>query len=266
MKARKPTDKKGDPFVMLYLSFLENPALARLTVSAWRALRVLLIEHLEQGGRKNGNLVVTQEQFEAAGIYHNGIAPAIRQLEAEGLIVVVRGGLRGGVETPSRFGLTFVKNAKQALAPNQHPRRKPVDSHQNSDRAVRKTSDVTVTKTDTATVTKMVTPGGAVGHQNSDRKGPSDGHQNSDTYLESTYQDGANRLGVEEDGAGAKLSPVDELFWVPHSWVTGKGFKPALCGIKPPSSASFGKQSESDPDGWLRDEFYYLRARAGGQP
>src|SRR5262249_10890247 len=65
---------------------LEAPAWRVLSLSGHRVLDRLEIEHLRHGGKDNGELPVTFNNFEAYGIHRHAIAPALRECAALGLV------------------------------------------------------------------------------------------------------------------------------------------------------------------------------------
>lgn len=85
---------------------------------AWRhlsdkAIRVLLRleeEHLDHGGKENGRLVVTYEQFREYGLKRReDIAKAIRMHEALGFVQKTeQGGFKRGERWPNRYRLTYL--------------------------------------------------------------------------------------------------------------------------------------------------------------
>jgi hypothetical protein len=88
---------------------VDSPVMVVMTWAALRALNRIESEHLRRGGAENGKLVVTYEDFVAAGIHPDSIAPAIRELEALGVIAVTRRGYRnGGTRLPNLYRLTYV--------------------------------------------------------------------------------------------------------------------------------------------------------------
>jgi hypothetical protein len=73
---------------------LGSGALRALSRDARLALDRIMIEHMSQGGCENGRLKVTWRDFEAYGIRRGGIAKAIAELVAVGLITVEKSGRR----------------------------------------------------------------------------------------------------------------------------------------------------------------------------
>ena len=105
-------------------SMLESPALRALSLSAIRVMHRLEVEHMDHGGAENGKLIVTHDQFAEAGIHHNAIAPAIRELIALGFVEVTEKGCAGNENQrrPNRFRLTYV-NMKSREQPTHEWRR-----------------------------------------------------------------------------------------------------------------------------------------------
>jgi hypothetical protein len=91
------------------IEMLESPAFRALSLSAHRLLARLEIEFASHGGRDNGKLPTTYEQFEKYGIDRHSIAPAIREAEALGFVEVTERGRAGNREfrAPSLYRLTY---------------------------------------------------------------------------------------------------------------------------------------------------------------
>jgi hypothetical protein len=91
---------------------MESPAYRVLSLSAHRAMSRIEIELRHHGGRDNGKLPVTFDDFIEYGLDRHAIAPAIRELEALGFIEVTERGRAGNAEhrSPNKFRLTFVNN------------------------------------------------------------------------------------------------------------------------------------------------------------
>jgi hypothetical protein len=71
---------------------LESPAYRVLSLAAHRVLSRIEIEFLHHGGKDNGKLPVTYEQFVEYGMDRASIALAIRETEALGFIEVTERG------------------------------------------------------------------------------------------------------------------------------------------------------------------------------
>jgi len=104
-----------DPWVMHRMAMLESAAWRSLTLAARLVLDRLEIEHMRHYGKRNGNLIVTYDQFLA----HTGrkrrhlVAAAIKQLEQLGFLEIVeRGKWNAGKDRrASRYRLTYLPTA-----------------------------------------------------------------------------------------------------------------------------------------------------------
>ena len=90
------------------IEMLEHPSFRVLSLTAHRVLFRICIEHAHHGGKDNGKLPVTYEQFVEYGIHRAGIKLAIRELVALG-IIKCKPGRAGNADsrTPSLYQLTF---------------------------------------------------------------------------------------------------------------------------------------------------------------
>jgi hypothetical protein len=91
------------------IELLESPAYRALSLSAHRVISRVEIELGHHGGRDNGRLPITYDDFQTYGIDRHAIAPAIREAEALGFIVVTERGRAGNADfrSPNLFRLTF---------------------------------------------------------------------------------------------------------------------------------------------------------------
>jgi hypothetical protein len=83
------------PYITFWCELLASPAYQVLTLSARRVFDRIVIEHLNHAGTRNGRLIVTYDDFQESGIGRHETGPALRELEALGLIRFTRRG-RGG--------------------------------------------------------------------------------------------------------------------------------------------------------------------------
>jgi hypothetical protein len=106
----KKHEKTIDQFVRHTPKMLESPAWCTLSLSARRILDRIEIELCRHGGRDNGKLPVTYEDFVRYGIDRHGIAPALRELQALGLLEIEQQGLAGNADLrrPHLFRLTYL--------------------------------------------------------------------------------------------------------------------------------------------------------------
>jgi hypothetical protein len=98
---------------------LNSPAWRALSLSAHRILDRIEIELCRHGGRDNGKLPVTYEDFVEYGIERHAIAPALRELQALGLNEIEQQGLAGNADMRRShlFRLTYLPT-NQAPATN----------------------------------------------------------------------------------------------------------------------------------------------------
>ncbi len=103
-------NKIAGPFVGHLIQMLEAPAFRVLSLSAHRLLSRVEIEHAHHGGRDNGKLPVTYDDFENYGIDRHAIAPATREVVALGFLQVTEQGRAANAEyrTPNKFQLTYL--------------------------------------------------------------------------------------------------------------------------------------------------------------
>jgi hypothetical protein len=92
------------------IEMLQSPAYRVLSLSAHRVLDRVCIELAQHGGNDNGKLPVTYEQFVEYGIHRHAIAPAIRELEALGFLVVTERGRpsAGEFRLANRFFIPWI--------------------------------------------------------------------------------------------------------------------------------------------------------------
>ena len=92
-----------------------SPAMRALTQSAHRALLRIEIELRQHAGHCNGKLIVTKHQFVEFGLHDRMVAPALRELEALGIIRIEHGrGGNGEHRRPNRFLLNYLCGAVDA--------------------------------------------------------------------------------------------------------------------------------------------------------
>jgi hypothetical protein len=96
-------------FAPRLIEMLESPAYRALSRSAHMVISRIEIEHGHHGGKDNGRLPVTTDDFVAYGMHRTTVAPAIREAEALGFLRITRRGRGGNAEyrTPNLFLLTF---------------------------------------------------------------------------------------------------------------------------------------------------------------
>lgn len=112
--SRKTRSGSMPQFHARIIEMMESPAYRVLSLSAHRVLDRICIELAHKGGKNNGKLPVTYEQFVEHGIDRHAIKPAIRELCALGFIEVTEEGRAGNAEwrRPNLFRLTFTYTDK----------------------------------------------------------------------------------------------------------------------------------------------------------
>jgi hypothetical protein len=111
-------------FIARPRQLIDSPVLWVLSLAAHRALIRIELEHMAHAGSANGKLPVTYKDFERCGVHPDAIAPALRELEALGIIETTRRGYGGAAEVrePSLYRLTYVRawNAGRADGAGTH--------------------------------------------------------------------------------------------------------------------------------------------------
>jgi hypothetical protein len=91
---------------------LDAPAYRVLSQAAHRVLARIEIELCRHGGKDNGELPVTTDNFVEYGIHRHAVSPAIRELEDLGFIQVIRGlAAKAGQRRPSLYRLTYLPSS-----------------------------------------------------------------------------------------------------------------------------------------------------------
>ena len=129
---RKRRTTIGGQFAPRLIEMLESPAYRVLSKSAHRILARLEIELAHHGGKDNGRLPVTFEDFQNYGIDRHAIAPAIRECEGLGFIAITEHGRAGNAEfrSPNKFRLTY-RPTERAEPPDDWRRVKTVEDARN---------------------------------------------------------------------------------------------------------------------------------------
>jgi hypothetical protein len=126
------------------LELLESPAYKVLSRGAHQVMSRIEIELRHHGGRDNGKLPVTFNDFVKYGIHRHAIAPAIRELEAVGIVRAVHG-RAGNAEfrVPNLFFLTYAneRDGKKSPPPNDWRKIKTIEEAEQLVRAARATKN-----------------------------------------------------------------------------------------------------------------------------
>jgi hypothetical protein len=98
------------------IELIASPALRVISRAAHLALLRIELELRSHAGQCNGKLIVTQQQFAKFGVHRNMIAPALRELNALGIIRITVRGRGGNAEhrQPNQFLLNYLCGAVDA--------------------------------------------------------------------------------------------------------------------------------------------------------
>jgi hypothetical protein len=115
-------------FAPRLVEMLESPAFRTLSLAAHRVISRVEIELAHHGGKDNGKLPVTYDNFQDYGIDRHAIAPAIREAIALGFLEITEAGRAGNAEwrTPNLFRITY-RQAKGVPGDGSHEWRR-IDS------------------------------------------------------------------------------------------------------------------------------------------
>jgi hypothetical protein len=105
----------GEQFAPHTIAMLRSPAWRALGLSARRVLDRIEIELADHGGKDNGKLPVTYNDFVQYGIHRHSIRSAIREVVTLGFVEITEPGRAGNAEwrRPNLFRLTY-RNTKYA--------------------------------------------------------------------------------------------------------------------------------------------------------
>ena len=108
MTKRKQVSMKS--YVRIRDRMLMSPARRVLSRAARQILDGIEIELLRHGGKDNGALIVTYENFKQYGVHHNAIGPGLREVEVLGFIEITQRGFAGNADErqPHRYRLTYL--------------------------------------------------------------------------------------------------------------------------------------------------------------
>jgi hypothetical protein len=115
MTGRAQRPPSGEPWIWLTRELVASPAWQSLGINARRFIDFLMIEHMRQGGRRNGFLLAPWRQLYAFGIGAHFVNAAIEETERAGLVDCKRGiGRR-----PSTYSLTWLTLSDGSDATNR---------------------------------------------------------------------------------------------------------------------------------------------------
>ncbi len=107
MKHRR---KKIDgQFAPRTIEMLRSPAFRALSLTGHRILARIELELASHGGKDNGKLPITHQNFVQFGIHDHAVGPGIREIEALGFGEVTQRGVAGNADyrRPNMFRLTY---------------------------------------------------------------------------------------------------------------------------------------------------------------
>ena len=106
--ANRPPD--GEPFIWMTLAMVKSEAWAAMPLAARKVVERIAIEHMGHGGKLNGELTVTYDQFVSFGIRRSSIREAIEFAVRLGWIDITVHGSRsyGMRRVASAYGLTWL--------------------------------------------------------------------------------------------------------------------------------------------------------------
>jgi hypothetical protein len=123
-------------------SMLESIAWRALPLLARQIIDAIEIELLRHAGRENGQLVVSYADFAkycTASTHKRLIAQAIRQAEALGFLIIVRGTAGVGKDRlPNRYRLTYMPGLNGGTASDEWSEIKTIEEAQSRLASVRK--------------------------------------------------------------------------------------------------------------------------------
>ena len=112
---------EGEPWFWLTREIIESEAWSQLSLAARRVIDRILVEHMGQGGKENGRLIVTYDDFQTYGIRRQSLPDAIALAVKLGFVDVTTRGRRsaGHNRTPSTYGITWLPRHDWAPASNR---------------------------------------------------------------------------------------------------------------------------------------------------
>lgn len=139
MGRRSRPETIGGQFAPRLIEMLESPAFRVLSHSAHRVLARVEIELAHHGGKDNGKLPVTYDDFQYYGIDRHSVAPAIRESVALGFLEITEAGRAGNAEfrAPNIFRLTY-RGSKREPPTHEWRRVETIEHAKRLQRAARK--------------------------------------------------------------------------------------------------------------------------------
>jgi hypothetical protein len=104
MSAKLNRPPAGKSWIWLTLEMMKGDAWRSASINTRRFVDFLMVELMENSGRKNGDLRAPYEQLQKIGISERLIAASIYEAEELGLVDCFRGGMR----VATRYALTWL--------------------------------------------------------------------------------------------------------------------------------------------------------------
>src|SRR5262249_51351338 len=101
-------NKLGEQFIMRPRSMLESKTYRSLSLSARRFIERIELEQLRHGGKDNGKLPVTYQDFSEYGLRRSSVIRARNEAIRKGFVRITRKGRSGKNGIATEFRLTFL--------------------------------------------------------------------------------------------------------------------------------------------------------------
>jgi hypothetical protein len=196
-------------FVMHPIEMLESFAYRALSVSGHRVLARIEIEHGHHGGKENGRLPVTFDDFEEYGISPKSVAPALREIQALGFANITLRGRPSKSDfgrNPNHFSLTYLPGPapKFAAPTNEWKQHETLEEALKAARIARAHKDERAVARSLATSKKSCARGEKIpdlGSKNHPKPGALPGSKNDPTVLGGKNDPAIYIIGREDDAA-----------------------------------------------------------------
>jgi hypothetical protein len=105
-----PSNEEAGGWIWLTREMLESPAWIGMPLAARQVVDRIIIEHLNHGGRLNGELPVLYDDFETFGVRRSSIVVALKIAEELGWIDRTFQGIKGtgAQRAPALYALTWI--------------------------------------------------------------------------------------------------------------------------------------------------------------
>lgn len=112
---------QDEPWIWMTRTMLESEAWKAMPLAARKVVERVVLEHMAHGGKMNGELVVTKDNFAAYGIRRPSITEAVRIAIGLGFVDKTVQGVRsfGTARRPSEFALTWLPRRDRSPASNR---------------------------------------------------------------------------------------------------------------------------------------------------